>query len=1095
MGAGRLQSRGETGQLDTMITEAQRGVLKAYARRVREERRAHPGVTEPGLAPAFHQLLIELLPHLPAAPHDLTPLAEFINAGVGRPDIALKRPGEMARAFLELKALDKPTDGTKWKGAHDTRQFGRFNEFAVWATSNFHEVRLYERGDSQGNAVLVPEAALDPDRDDAAADKVIDAHDATAALGLIGRLAQSDPPFAKDAEHLAELLAHSARLVRGIVRDRLAELAAEGKTVTPLHQVRKEFRDVLYSHPEAGGYSNTDFDELFSGAFAQTLAFGLLLVREATEGAKVNEHAYAHMPDEHPLMKTALRVLSMPEVAAEVGVGFQVMLQTVNGFQPEILALRKDGSDPILYFYEFFLETFDPAARERYGVYYTPVEVVRFMVGALDRALKTDLKTQGIGDPSVHILDPATGTGTFLLGVADRLRRDVTETDGPGQAPAAVRGLAKRMYGFELLIGPYAVAHYRLHHTLSRGEDGKPDPKFKLPRLGVYLTDTLAKPGTASALGSLGFVSEGIQDERKLSDHVKAKQEVLAIIGNPPYRRLLVGEEQSLVGSWVSDDLWEDFKKPVRDAGWGNQLNTFPELSVAFWRWAMWKLFEAENAPKKGVIAFISNRKYLTGKPYAGLRKMLREKFDRIEVYDLRGDGRAGGRAGVEGDQNVFNILTGVAVTVAVADGSKAEGALARVDYLDAWDQGRNSRKSKLAWMVEGEAAGALPGAVQVDRGLLEDMRPVPFLNGELLSIAECFDFRSPGMQTKRNAFVYDPDRETLIARVQSFRGGALDTEFGATASRPVERARVGDFRPESIRQVGKAPLDRHWFYDDEAYIDRPRTDLKAVWGNENECLYTLASSANEGPSVWVHSVFPDNSAYAGSRGGYAFPLYDRRPGHGPHNLKPELVAALSDAYGAEVTAEAVFDAILALLSATSYTTRFAEDLEDVFPHIPFPAQRAVFEAAAAVGAEIRAVETFARAPGETWTKGIALAQTAPSGKLRPIDPRDLDEGSLVLCADGSGTISPIPAEVWAFAVSGYRVVPRWLSAREGVDATAPDFIPQLRDLVGRVGELIDLFVRADSLLVQTLDDPLSRDSLDLAAYAEGAQETAQDHE
>lgn len=658
-------------------------VIKAYARRIREERRSHPAVTEPGLAPAFHQLLIELLPYLTAAPQDLTPLAEFINAGIGRPDIALKRPGEQARGFVELKALDKPTDGRRWTGAHDKRQFARFSELPIWATCNFHAIRLYERAEDQGHAEIVPEAALDPNRDDAAADRLIEAHDAAPALRLIERLAQSDPPQAKDAEHLAELLAYSAKLVRGIVRDRLAELAADEVTGTPLHQVRQEFRDVLYSHPEAGGYSATDFDDLFSSAFAQTLAFGLLLVREATGGKPVDRNAYEQMPKEHPLMRTALRVLSLPEVAAEVGIGFQVMLQTVNGFDPNILTIRKDGSDPILYFYEFFLETFDPAARERYGVYYTPVEVVRFMVGALDRALKQDLKTKGIVDPAVHILDPATGTGTFLLGVADRLRREVSETDGPGQAPAALRGLASRMYGFELLIGPYAVAHYRLHHTLARDKDGKIDPTFRLPRLGVYLTDTLAEPNAAAPAGALGFVSDGIQDERAESNRIKTQQPILAIIGNPPYRRLEVGENESLVGRWM-DGVWDDLKKPVRDAGWGNQLNTFPELSVAFWRWAMWKLFEAENAPKKGVIAFISNRKYLTGKPYAGLRKMLRERFDRIETYDLRGDGRAGQRAGVEGDQNVFNILTGVAITVAIADGSKADGELAGVDYVDA---------------------------------------------------------------------------------------------------------------------------------------------------------------------------------------------------------------------------------------------------------------------------------------------------------------------------------------------------------------------------------------------------------------------------
>ena len=215
-------------------------------------------------------------------------------------------------------------------------------------------------------------------------------------------------------------MAHSARLVRGIVRDRLAELHEAGNERHALLQVRQEFRDVLYAHPEAAGYNTTDFNALFSAAFAQTLAFGLLLVREAT-GQPVSEGAWHHMPEEHPLMRTALRVLSLDEVVQDVGIGFVVMRDTVNSFAPEILVTRRDGRDPILFFYEDFLRTFDPDARERYGVYYTPVEVVQYMVGALDRALRDDLGTQGLRDPSVTILDPATGTGTFLLGIAERV--------------------------------------------------------------------------------------------------------------------------------------------------------------------------------------------------------------------------------------------------------------------------------------------------------------------------------------------------------------------------------------------------------------------------------------------------------------------------------------------------------------------------------------------------------------------------------------------------------------------------------------------------------------------------------------------------
>lgn len=392
-----------------MVSATQMTALREYARRVREARRADPSITEPGLAPQFQRLLEDLLPTLPAAP-SLAVAPEFRNPGVGRPDIALKRPGQPARAFVELKAPDKSTDGASWKG-HDRRQFERFREFALWATCNFQELRLYERGSVLGFATLVPRGAFDPDQSDAAANRLVERHDAATALALLERLAQAAQPSARDARELAELLAHSARLVRGILRDRLAELAGADARSAPLLQVRQEFRDVLYSHPEAGGYASTDFDDLFSGAFAQTLAFGLLLVREAT-GQTVDNHAAEHMPPEHPLMRTTLQVLSQPIIAEEIGVGFETMLDTVNGFDPSILGISPSGRDPILYFYEDFLEVFDKAAKQRFGVYYTPVHVVRYMVAALDRALRERLLTSGLADPSVHILDPATGTGT-----------------------------------------------------------------------------------------------------------------------------------------------------------------------------------------------------------------------------------------------------------------------------------------------------------------------------------------------------------------------------------------------------------------------------------------------------------------------------------------------------------------------------------------------------------------------------------------------------------------------------------------------------------------------------------------------------------
>ncbi len=441
------------------------------------------------------------------------------------------------------------------------------------------------------------------------------------------------------------------------------------------------------------------------------------------------------MPPEHPLMRTALRVLSLDEVVQDAGIGFTVMCDTVNSFAPEILAVGEDGRDPILYFYGYFLATFDPDAREKFGVYYTPVEVVRYIVGALDRALRDNLHTQGLRDPRVTILDPATGTGTFLLGIAERVWAQEAEA-GEGMAALALQNLARRMFGFELLVGPYAVAHYRLHHALRRPRAASeaPENPLELPRLGIYLVDTLAEPGAAAPAGPLGFVADGIADERREANRIKTEQPILAIIGNPPYRRLKKGENRTLVGDWL-DRIWDDLKEPVSNAGHGNQLNTFPELSVAFWRWAIWKLFEADNAPGHGVVAFITNRKFLTGWPYAGLRRMMRERFDRIEIVDLRGDMRLGEPAGVEGNQGVFNIQVGTAITLAVADGSKAEGEPAEIYYHDSWTEGLFSRRAKFDWLISGAEAGTLPNAVPVERDLLDDMRPMPFQNGGWVSL------------------------------------------------------------------------------------------------------------------------------------------------------------------------------------------------------------------------------------------------------------------------------------------------------------------------------------------------------------------------
>jgi hypothetical protein len=923
----------------------------------------------------------------------------------------------------------------------------------VWAISNFSSLRVFQRDDPIASVEIVPEAALNPETTNAKAERLIRNGDPAGLIKALTPLALANPPPANDAKQLAGNMAHAARLVRSIVEDRLTELKEAGEANAPLQDVRDEFREVLYAHPQAAGYDAKRFDPLFAAAFAQTLAFGLLLVREATDRA-VGREAWQNMPPEHALMRTTLRVLSMEEIVRDVGVGFDVILDTVNSFEPAILARRTGKPDPILYFYEDFLHVFDPVARERYGVYYTPVDVVTYMVAALDRALRDNLGTVGLADEAVTMLDPATGTGTFLLGVIEHVRRSVESSTGPGAVLGALRALSVRLFGFELLVGPYAVAHYRLRHAMGALQAHQ--------RIGVFLADTLAEPGAAAPEGRLGFVADNIRTERHEADRIKQRQPILAIIGNPPYRRLAAGEIGELVGDWM-DELWDDLKKPVRDAGWGNQLNTFPELSVAFWRWAIWKIFESEGAPGRGVVAFISNRTFLAGKPYAGMRKMLRERFDRIEIIDLRGDVRRGERAGVDGDQGVFNIQVGTAITLAIADGRKAEGELADVSYIDSWAEGLFSRDAKLDWLIAGSETGTRPGAVDIERNLLDDMKPKPFQNGEWPSLSSCFSFWKSGVKTQNDPVLVKVIRSDLQASVLPLIASRHDPSYVRTLE----------------REVAYRPLDRRWLYNDPNLVMRHGPELQSVWGESNFALYAMPSSTGAGPAVWCHGLLPDYHAFRGSYGGYAFPLRDNRPGHGPLNVSSALLTGLAASYGAAVSAEDAFDAMLALLSATSYTLRFAEDLEDVFPHVPFPSGHSLFLAAAELGREIRAVESFGRPPGANFlTRATARVETEATETLHASDWTD---GELFLCANQTGRVSGISEAIWSFSVSGYRLLYRWLDARQGL-AVDHALISAMRDVVGRIAELVDLFARADTLLVESLPATLTRDALGLAA-------------
>ena len=1014
------------------------------------------------LAPRFQALVEAVLPEIVATP--LSVLPEFQRPGVGRPDLALKRQGEPARAFIELKQPGLVLDPDRLTG-HNADQFERFCELPLWALCNLTSIRLYRRDSLEAEAEILPTAALDPGTSAARAGRLIRERDASAFTAILRTLAMAAPATPQDAEEVAAVLAHAARLVRSVVAAQCGQGLDE-----VVSQVRADFNETLFARAEAGGYDPADTDSGFSSAFAQTLVFGLLLAREAS-GRDVDEQAYELLPDSSwPLLRGTLRALTLDEVRGMLGVAFDVTVDAVNAVDPALLA-PENGRDPVLYLYENFLRIFDPEAVKRYGVYYTPPEIVRLIVAEVDRTLRGSFQGAGLLDENVQLLDPACGTGTFLIAAAGEAADRAEEQYGEGAVPAEIEAFAQRMHGFELLVGPYAVAHYRMTREVA----GRGAAAARLP---IFLTDTLAPPADAAGVQPhLAFLSAPMVAERREADSVKRDAPILVVMGNPPYKRLRAGEVRHLIGADM-DDRWEDLKRPVQEAGHGRSLNAFPDLYVAFYRWALWRLFEAEGAQGRGVLAFITNRNFLTGRGFGGLRKMLRERFERIRVIDFRGNTRGVRPALVRRDQNVFNIETGVCVLVAEAAGG--ESCEAQVEYADVWQEGAFTRADKLRLANEAAANRERLDYRLIDGTDMDRLTPAGFVGRDWPDLDCIFNFRSNGIVTYRDRFAYAVTANALrdrLVRWHTLGPAEAAEEFKETRDRRAGPAYATEFDEGAIRSVSYRPLDIRFLYNRREFVDFPKADLQEVWGEDNVALFALGDGTGAGPAVWCHGLVPDQHGFRGSYGGWVFPLWERREGFGEALIDEAFVSELADGLGIPVGPQEVFDCVLALLSATGYTTRFAWDLEDSFPHIPFPADAGLFRRATEVGARIRALQTFAADPDERFFRGRIQGRVAGPVLDVPTPQsafaRQGDEGTLALTRAGNMRVAGVPVNVWEFAISGYPVLYRWLRARRGqaLDAAMHRSVLQL---VARIGELLCLFDEADAVLEASLESPLS---------------------
>ena len=891
---------------------------------------------------------------------------------LGRPDYAV-HVNQLLAGYVELKAPGAGATAIRFKD-HDRDQFKRFSAIPNLLYTDGNEWALYRNGSPVDRVVrLGGDVASD-------GDKAVMPEDACAVENILRDFLLWQPFLPTDREGkidlkgLAAMLAPLCRLLRDDVTD------AVKRPDSPLVQLAHDWRQLLF--PDAS-------DDQFADAYAQTVTFALLLGR--SEGAADTftlEGAEAALATQHNLLARALQVLTDATARADIASSLDLLLRVIAVVPPARLAAP--GNDLWLYFYEDFLATYDPGLRKDAGVYYTPVEVVRAQVRLIDHLLVHRLgKRLGFADSGVVTLDPAVGTGTYLLGVIEHALARVEAEQGAGAVAGQATTLAGNLYGFEAMVGPYSVAELRVSRVLR-------DRGAQLPLHGthVYLTDTLESPHAETP--QLALFLRPIAEQHARALQVKSAVPVIVCLGNPPYDRHEAAtlDNKARTGGWVrwgdDDDgaIFDDFLAPVVAAGHGGHLKNLYNLYVYFWRWALWKVFEHDTAHGPGVISFISASSYLDGDAFGGMRERLRRQCDDIWIVDLGGEGRGARRS-----DNVFAIQTPVTIAVAARVGAAKTDTPAVVRYARI----DGKRDEKLA------ALDAIATYSSVDWQDCPDDWQAPFRPAgqgvyfDWPLLTDLMPWQHSGAQLKRT-WPIAPDSETLERRWQ----GLLQADNRSMAFRETRDRKIHS-KPPSLFEEDKpqAPIidlpqnaptprlerhayrsfDRQWVLADTRLGDYLRPDLWRTHSVKQVYVTSLLTSLlGTGPALTACATIPDLHHFSGRGAKDTFPLY-RTADASQANLLPGLLGTLGAAFQQMVTPEDFLAYVYGMLAHPAFTTRFVEELETRELRVPITKDAVLFGRVSGFGARLLWLHTY----GERFVPEGEQLGRVPSGSVRCI--------------------------------------------------------------------------------------------------------------
>ena len=942
---------------------------------------------------------------------------------IGRPDYGVI-VGGLLTGHVELKAPGKGVRPQKFTG-HDKQQFNRFSQLPNILYTDGNDWALFRQGQMLGKRIrLSGDVSLD------GADAV-GKQDADKLLPLLTRFLEWEPVIplnpngGVNLQAFAKQLAPLCKFLRDDVLDALSDDASQ------LNNVAAGWRDLLFPNAD---------NKHFADSYAQTLTFALLLARSYGAGStgdqKLNfENARSSLQSQHNLLSAALGALTDSPIRMELKAGLDALLRLIGALPPSEFA---SNIDPWLYFYEDFLAEYDANLRKDAGVYYTPVEIVRAQVRLIDSLLSNRLgKSDGFADPGVITIDPATGTGTYLLGIIEHSLSQISKKYGPGASKGHASQLRSNLYGFEIMVGPYAVTELRVTNALRDYGDST------LSGAQIYLTDTLESPNGQPMQGYFE-PALSLSQQHVAALEVKNSVNVLVCLGNPPYDRT---PAVAAAGGWVRkgdegvDDrpILEDFREPAKLAGHGGHLKNLYNLYVFFWRWAMWKVFDHGDADGPGIVSFISASSYLDGNGFAGMREHLRRVCDEVWILDIGGEGR-----GPRKSENVFNIQTPVAIAVAF----RSEGTNREQPATVRYARVEGTRAEKL------EALDTIADFSSVDWKTCPDgwqSRFRPEGDGDYFDwppLTDLMPWQQSGVKAGRT-WVVAPSKETLDQRWLSLlqaegekrRPLFKDSPTGRKVHEPsgslppiIGLANESP-SPASVR-FGFRTLDRQFIFGDPRLLDRPGPPLWLAQGNRQLYFISLLSEPmSSGPAISVTAETPDLHYFRGRGGKDVLPLYRDADAVQP-NILPGLLELMGTVFGQKVTPEDFVAYLYGITAHPEFTDCYYEELETREVRVPVTKDTALFEGVRDVGARLLWLHTY----GQRYVASGELKGQVPTGAAKntvsvPQSEEafptsfSYDEGTQTLHV-GKGQFAPVAKEVFEFDVSGLKVVKSWLGYR-----------------------------------------------------------------